>query len=114
MEQTEFLEKNIFIDLKNLNESEDKQTVQHFSESDFEIVLQRVHHFGIGVYSISSFQNGEAYEHAAHDDFKKKATDSKWYKKAFLTFKSRNPGQAYSATYKVSQKLLSKNNTLDN
>ncbi len=111
MEQTEFLEKNIFIDLKNLNDGPDKETVQVFSESDFDTVLQRVEHFGIGVYGITAWQNGEVSEVAAHDDFKKKATDPKWYKKAFLTFKSRQPGLSYSSTYKVSNKLLIKHNT---
>ncbi|MBK5214054.1 MAG: hypothetical protein JJE55_10395 [Flavobacteriaceae bacterium] len=114
MEQTEFLEKNIFTDLKNLNDGSDKETVQYFSESDFEILLQRVEHFGIGVYSVASWLNGKVSEVAAHEDFKKKATDSKWYKKAFLTFKSRQPGLSYSATYKVSNKLLAKQNTFDN
>lgn len=113
MEQTEFLEKNIFIDLKNLNEASDKESVQVFSEADFEIVLQRVEHFGIGVYSVSSWLKGKVSEVASHENFKKKATDPKWYKKAFLTFKSRQSGLSYSATYKVSNKLLAKQNTLD-
>ncbi|MEH6764586.1 MAG: hypothetical protein V7655_08795 [Aequorivita antarctica] len=112
MEQTEFLEKNIFTDLKNLNEGSEIDTVPYFSEDDFEIVLQRVEHFGIGVYTIESWLNGEVSEVAAHEDFKKKATDPKWYKKAFLTFKSRKPGLSYSATYKVSNKLLAKQNTI--
>ncbi len=114
MEQTEFLEKNIFIDLKNLNDGLNKETIQYFSESDFEIVLQRVEHFGIGVYSVGSWLNGEVSEVVGHEDFKKKATDPKWYKKAFLTFKSRQPGLSYSATYKVSNKLLVKNDTSGN
>jgi len=114
MEQTEFLEKNVFIDLKNLNDGSNKETVHYFSESDFEIFLQRVEHFGIGVYSIESLLNGKAFGVAAHEDFKKKATDPKWYKKAFLTFKSRQPGLLYSATYKVSNKLLVKNTISEN
>jgi len=114
MEQAEFLEKNVFTDLKNLNKGADKANVHYFSESDFEIVLQRVAHFGIGVYKIETLQKTKAFEVAAHEDFKKKATDPKWYKKAFLTFKSRQPGLSYSATYKVSNKLLAKNTILDN
>ncbi len=112
MEQTEFLEKNIFIDLKNLNEGTDKESDQQFSESDFETVLQRAEHFGIGVYKIETRLNGTVSEIVSHDDFKKKATDPKWYKKAFLTSKTRQPGLSYSATYKVSNKLLAKQNTL--
>lgn len=111
MEQTEFLEKSIFTDLKNLNNKSEKDPMQIFSESDFEIVLQRVEHFGIGVYKIETWLNGEFSAVAAHEDVKKKATDPKWYKKAFLTFKSRQPGLSYSATYKVSNKLLVKNDS---
>ncbi|MGO3181757.1 MAG: hypothetical protein ACTIJ9_02890 [Aequorivita sp.] len=114
MEQAEFLEKNIFTDLKNLNEGSDKETVQYFSESDFEIVLQRVEHFGIGVYKIESWLDGKVSEVATHEDFKKKATDPRWYNKAFLTFKSRQDGLSYSATYKVSNKLLARYNTSGN
>ncbi|AFL81782.1 hypothetical protein Aeqsu_2322 [Aequorivita sublithincola DSM 14238] len=113
MEQTEFLEKNIFTDLKNLNDGPDKETVHVFSESDFETLLQRVEHFGIGVYQIETSLNGEVSAVATHEDLKKKATDPKWYNKAFLTFKTRNPGLSYAATYKVSNKLLAKSDTLD-
>lgn len=114
MEQTEFLEKNIFTDLKNLNDGSDKKTVYLFSESDFEIILQRVEYFGIGVYSIESWLNDKVSATAKHEDFKKKATDPRWYKKAFLTFKSSQPGLSYSAAYKVSNKLLERNNSLGN
>lgn len=109
MEQTEFLEKNIFIDLKNLNDGSDNETVQHFSESDFETALERVEHFGIGIYKIESWQNGAVHTTATHEESKKKVTDPKWYKKAFLTLKSSQPGLIYSATYKVSIKLLARN-----
>ncbi len=109
MEQPEFLEKNVFADLKNLNKGADKATLHYFSEEDFETVLQRVEYFGIGVYKIETKLKSKVAETASHEDFKKKATDPKWYKKAFLTFKSRQPGLSYSATYKVSNKLLEKN-----
>ena len=108
MEQTEFLEKNVFNDLKNLNDGFDVEANHYFSESDFEIVLERVEHFGIGVYGIEPWLDGDLYAVAVHEDFRKKSTDPKWYKKAFLTFKSRQPGLAYSATYKVSNKLLAR------
>ena len=108
MEQTEFLEKKVFYDLKNLNDGFDKETIHYFSESDFEIVLERAEYFGIGLYKVEPWLDGEFYAVAAHDDFKKKATDSRWYKKAFLTFKTRQPGLSYSASHKVSKKLLAR------
>ncbi len=108
MDQTEFLEKNVFIDLTNLNGGLDKETIYSFSESDFEIILQRVEYFGIGVYRIESWLNGEAYAVAMHEKFKKKATNPRWYKKAFLTFKTRQSELSFSATFKVSKKLLAR------
>lgn len=108
MEQSEFLEKNIFIDLKKLNDGPDQEDGYHFSETDFEIVLQRVEHFGIGIYTIETILNGEFNAAAKHDDTNKKATDPRWYKRAFLTFKTRQPELTYSGTYKVSNKLLAR------
>ena len=45
-----------------------------------------------------------------NEDFRKKATDPRWYKKAFLTFKTTEKKLNYSATYKVSNKLLAREN----
>lgn len=112
MEQTEFLEKNVFTDLKNLNDESGQEVNPYFSETDFEIVLKRVEHFGIGVYGIETWLDGKAYKASGHEDFRKKATDPKWYKKAFLTYKSEQAGLTYSATYKVSKKLLMRGNPI--
>jgi hypothetical protein len=108
MEQTEFLEQHIFKGLKNLNDGFDQEAIQYFSESDFEIVLQRVEHFGISIYGIKPWFKGEFYDVSVHGDHNKKATDPRWYKKAFLTFKTSQAGLSYSATYKVSKKLLAR------
>ena len=108
MEQTEFLEQQVFTDLKNLNDGFDQEDIQYFSESDFEIVLQQAEHFGISIYEIKTSLNGEPYEVSGHLDHKKKATDPRWFKKAFLTFKTGQAGLLYSATYKVSKKLLAR------
>lgn len=108
MKQTEFLEQHVFIDLKNINDGLDKETIHYFSEADFQIVLERVEHFGIAVYSIEPWLDGKVFDVATHEDFRKKATDPRWYKKTFLTFKSRQADLSYSATYKVSKKLLAR------
>ena len=108
MEQQEFLEKNVFTNLKNLNAEFDKNPVYYFSEVDFEIVLQRAEHFGLGLYTIEPRYNGAPFDVSNHESYKKKTTDPKWYQKAFLTSKHRQPGMEYSATYKVSAKLLAR------
>ena len=106
MEQKEFLEQNVFTGLTNLNDGFDSEGIPYFSATDFEIVLQRVEHFGIGIYGIEPWHNGKLYDVLGHEDYKKKATDPKWYHKAFKDFKKRQEGMAYAATYKVSKKLL--------
>lgn len=108
MEQIEFLEKNVFNGLKKLNDGFEGEAVPFFSESDFEILLDRAEYFGIGIYGIEPWHNGELYDVITHENLKKKATDPRWYKKAFQTFRSRQPGLSYSATYKVSGKLLAR------
>ena len=108
MEQSQFLEQHIFTGLKNLNDGFAKDEIQFFSESDFEIVLQRAEHFGLSIYSIEPWIKSEALEASSHEDHKKKATDPKWYQKEFVTLKTRQEGLLYSAKYKVSKKLLAR------
>ncbi len=109
MEKSEFFEKNIFLDLKNHNEAFETDSIFYFSEADFEIVLARIEKFGIGIYSMEPRLKGVAYEVKRNEDYRKKATDPKWYKRAFLEFKKKEPKLQYSATYKVSEKLLNRN-----
>ncbi len=108
MTEAEFLEKKVFVDLKNVNDGFDDTNKQHFSEWDFEIVLQRAEYFGLGIYTVEAWLNGEIQDIADHERFRKKATDSTWYRKALLTFKTQQSGLTFAATYKVSPKLLAK------
>ncbi|MEJ6583528.1 MAG: hypothetical protein QNL61_05645 [Crocinitomicaceae bacterium] len=106
MEQHEFLAQNVFTNLKNLNADFNRNQIYYFSEADFDVVLHRAEHFGIGIYTIEPRFNGAPVDALNHEKSKKKATDAKWYNKAFLTSKHIQPGMEYSATYKVSAKLL--------
>ncbi len=108
MEQNEFLEKHVFSDLTNLNDGFDQKDIIYFSELDFEKVLDKAEHYGISIYEIKTFLNGEPNEVTNHADNKKKATDPRWYKKAFNRLKAGQTELLYSATYKVSKKLLAR------
>ena len=108
MEQSQFLEKNIFTDLKNLNDGFAEDGIQYFSENDFGIVLDRAEHFGLSIYTIAPWSKDETHEASSHENHKKKATNPVWYKKEFKTLKTRQEGLLYSATYKVSKKLLAR------
>ena len=109
MEQAEFLEKNIFIDLENMNDGFTDTSIQCFSEAGFETVLKKAEHFGLSLYTIEAWFEGAAFDTTSHEAYKKKATDPKWYTKAFSDLKKRQEGLVYSATYKVSKKLLERN-----
>jgi hypothetical protein len=111
MQQEEFLKENIFNDLENLKKEPDQSIFYIFSELDFEIVLKKSEYFGIGIYKIESWLNGKSNAIVSHEDVKKKATDPRWYKKAFSEFKSKQSELTYSATYKVSNKLLAREKT---
>tara|TARA_B110000444_G_scaffold90837_1_gene85830 strand:- start:335 stop:661 length:327 start_codon:yes stop_codon:yes gene_type:complete len=108
MEQSQFLEKNIFTDLKNLNDGFAEDGIQYFSENDFGIILDRAEHFGLSIYTIKTWSKDAKHETSSHEDHKKKATDPKWYKKEFTTLKTRKECLLYSAKYKVSKKLLAR------
>jgi hypothetical protein len=108
MEQSQFLEKKIFTDLKNLNDGFAEDGIQYFSENDFGIVLDRAEYFGLSIYNITPWIKSETLKSSSHEDHKKKATDPKWYKKEFVTLKTRQEGLLYSAKYKVSKKLLAR------
>ena len=106
MEQKEFLEKNIFTGLENINDGFDKVDTFYFSESDFATVLERAEYFGLSIYTIEARLEGEVFGVSGHEKAKKKATDAKWYTKTFADFKKGQEGLAYAATYKVYKKRL--------
>jgi hypothetical protein len=107
MEKTEFLEKHIFNGLQNLKEETDIES-HYFSEEDFAKVLARAEHFGIGIYKIEPMHEGKVYAFKEHETYRKKATDARWFKNAFIEFKKTKLNLKYSATYRVSKRLLAK------
>ncbi len=113
MEKAAFLEKIIFVDLKNLNDGFDNEPNFYFSESDFRIVLERIEKLGIGIYAIQPWLKGSLFGTKVNEDFNKKATDSRWYKGAYFEFKREQSDLLYSAKYKVSAKLLSKHSQVE-
>ena len=108
MEKAAFLEAHVFTDLKKIENKSTQEDIHLFSETDFQTILERVEHFGIGIFTITSWLDGKAHGVCTHEEFKRKTTDSKWYKKAFLTFKTATPAMSYTATYKVSARLLAR------
>ncbi|MDC1194060.1 MAG: hypothetical protein P8M61_10390 [Crocinitomicaceae bacterium] len=108
MEQQQFLEEHVFKGLKSAIAPKTEPQVHQFNQEDFKVLLERCEYYGIGIYTIEAFLDGETYGASRHEDFRKKATDSAWYEKAFSTFSHTQEGFMYAATYKVSLKLLAR------
>ena len=97
----DYLNTNVFYNLKNRNDGFDAASIYYFSQSDFEIVLNRIEKLGIGIFGIEPWLNSEFYDVKVVDDYGGVTTDSKWYRKAFQEFKKENENLLYAATYDV-------------
>ncbi|WP_298537647.1 hypothetical protein [uncultured Algibacter sp.] len=106
MKELEYLKANVFKGLENLNDGFDSESIYYFSESDFEIVLDRVEKNGLGIYGIEPWIDGDFYGVLIVEDFDTIATDPKWYRKAFTEFKASGKELLYAASYEVPKKLL--------
>lgn len=106
IKELEYLKANVFNGLENLNDGFDSKSIYYFSESDFEIVLNRVEKNGIGIFGIEPWLDGEYYGVMVVEDFETLATDPNWYRKAFSEFKKSGKELMYSASYEVPKKLL--------
>ena len=95
----DFLDKNIFIGLKNMNDGFDVECIKYFSASDFQIVLERVEKFKLGVYGVEPWENGNMFD--VYDDYSKKPTDPDWYNSALSDFIATGKELLYAATYYV-------------
>ena len=101
----EFLVTKVFYDLENKNEGLEADK-NYFSENDFASILLRAEHYGIGIYHMEAYHELKLYGTDNHEVYRKKATHPQWYKSAFGKFKRAHKNMLYSATFKVSQKLL--------
>lgn len=101
MEKLKFLKKNVFFGLENLNDGFDSEAIYYFSETDFEIVLNRVKNLGIGILGIEPWYKGEFFDVKGFEDYTTFSTDSNWYFKAFEEFKEIKLNLQYSASFEI-------------
>jgi hypothetical protein len=110
MTELEFLQTEIFKDLTNLNKKATEAKDYKFDEADFEKLLERAEYNGLGIYNITTWLKRTTFGTITHEDQSKKATDARWYNRAFLTMKTRQEGLTYAADFKVPVKLLARFN----
>jgi hypothetical protein len=106
MNEQEYLEKNVFYGLKNLNYGFDALSIKYFSQKDFEIVLCRIEKLGLGIYGIEPWSNGSYFDVSIYQEYSNDPSDPNWYKKAFNKFVKLDENLQYSATYHVPEELL--------
>jgi hypothetical protein len=106
LKKEEFLKTKIFFGLKNLNDGFDSESIYYFSESDFNIVLNRVEKHGIGIYGIEPWLNGDFYNVRVHEQLNAEPNDPNWYREAFSEFKKSGKNLHYSATYEIPNELI--------
>ncbi|NGP90259.1 toll/interleukin-1 receptor domain-containing protein [Fodinibius halophilus] len=101
-----FLNQHIFYDLKNLNNGFDVNAIQYFNHEDFEIILSRIQQFGLGIYGIEPWQNGEFVGVKVHEDYYGDPFDPDWYWTAFEEFCEEGVKSHFSASYAIPEKVL--------
>ena len=97
----EYLNINVFYNLKNRNNGFDAESIYYFSQSDFEIIINRIEKLGIGILGIEPWLNGEFYDIKVVEDYGGASTDSEWYRKAFEELKKENENLLYAASYEI-------------
>jgi len=102
----EYLEKNIYAGLTDLNNGFDVPSIRYFGKEDFEILLDRVGAAGIGIYGIEPWRDGEYYDVWTCEEFNCEPTDPAWYRMAFDDFATRGVELQYAASYYVPAKLI--------
>src|SRR5690606_8748387 len=102
----QFLDVNIFKELRNLNSGFDSESIKYFSEQDFRIVLNRIEQFNLGISGIEPWFNEAFYSVLVAEDVGSDPFDRNWYNQAFEQLKEENNNLIYAATYVVPTNLL--------
>ena len=106
--KNEFLYTHIFCGLLELKTDFDAPTIFYFSEEDFAIILDRIEHYGCGIYGIETYINNEYCDTEVFETNGGKPCDPAWYRGAFESFRNYRSGLEYSATYHMPEELLEK------
>ena len=104
----EYLERNVFYGLTNLNTGFDSPSIKYFSAEDFEIILNRVKRLGLGIFGIEPWKDGAFYSVKVYEHYTNDPTEYNWYMSAFISFKNEDENLQYSASYFVPEGLLNK------
>jgi len=101
LKKHEYLLKNVYNGLTNLNSGFDSPYIFYFDELDFEIVLKRVEEHNITISGIEPWKDDEYFDVKVMEDFD---NDVFWYRNVFEKYKALNEKLQYSASYLLPEK----------
>lgn len=103
MTETEFLELNIFYDLKNQNTGYDANDIWHFSSKDFEIVMDRADELDVRILGIECWEKEEEKFTKFREDYN---DENGWYRKAYKELSEEYSPCIYTATFDIPSEYL--------
>lgn len=92
----EYLVKNIYYGLTNLNTGFDSPYIYYFNESDFEIILSRVEKHNIIISGIEPWKGGEYFDVRIMEEY---TNEKLWHRKVFEDYKTLKENLQYAASY---------------
>lgn len=97
----EFLEKNLFYRLTNLNTGFDNLSMRFFSPKDFLNVMERCKLLGFGIFGIESWslQDKVFLDARYYENWKTYAHDGKWYYEAYNQLLDDENELMFTSTY---------------
>src|SRR5690606_20643039 len=98
----EFLELNVFYDLRNLNTGYDSDMLWHFSADDFRTVMDRAEGLGMQVLGIECWEKEEEKFTKYFEDYRV----DKWHRQAYDELLNQHSPCVFTATFDVPAYLL--------
>jgi len=105
MHKLEFLDLYIFKGLTNLNDGFDSETIKYFSQADFKVLLYNVEQYGLGIYGIEPWKDGEYYDCQVYGSHTNDCTNPAWYKKVFDNYVKEGIDLQYAASYHLPENI---------
>lgn len=97
MTEREFLELNVFYDLKNMNEGYDHDSIWHFNADDFKKVMERAENLNLKMLGIECWEKAEEKFTKYYEDY----NIDNWHRQAFEELVTNHSPCIYTATFDV-------------
>lgn len=101
-----FLNNHVFYDMEDLNDGYDASAIRYFSVDDFAVALDRFEFFGVEVFGIEPWPDGQFGGVKIHEDYSERADDATWYRTAFREFIDAGVRSHYAGSYRVPEAVL--------